>query len=326
MEGGVGRASWKRELGLGVELSCWLIFFLEVGLSSCGERFAGASLGWWKGMALFVLLGALVWLFFPVVVFVLLGPGAQPSSLLVRFLFLLWGLEKRELGQRVELSFWLIFFLEVGLSSCGGRWGGASLGWCKGMALFVLLGALFWVQELCLGLVILFQFLFLFCWVLGPSCPLWFSFPPQPSLCQGFRRGRVRVDRGGGLEKGSLAGEVGGEGGFVFLLFKFFCLFLFCCCVFGFVFVLFFVLLEWSRCCSCFEPIPLEWQHQQKGIFEGNRRGRRHIWPHIEKEIDRERERESERERYIERERRETGEREREREREIDREREKWAR
>ena len=58
-------------------------------------------------MALFVLLGALVWVqrvvfgfgyLIPVVVFVLLGPGAQPSSLLVRFLFLFWGLGKRELG------------------------------------------------------------------------------------------------------------------------------------------------------------------------------------------------------------------------------------
>ena len=64
-------------------------------------------------MALFVLLGALFWVqrvvfgfgcFIPVVV-VLLGPGAQPSSLLVRLLFLFWGLGKRELGQRVELSF-----------------------------------------------------------------------------------------------------------------------------------------------------------------------------------------------------------------------------
>ena len=178
------------------------------------------------------------------------------------------------------------------------------------MALFVLLGALFWVQELCLGLVILFQCLFLFCWVLGPSCPLWFSFPPQPSLWPGFKRGKVRVGRGGGVEKGSLAGEVGGDFffSFVLVLFLHFCLFLFCCwnvfgvvvvvfifqglffcvffcffclfvlecfcclsvfllCLFGFAFVLFFVLLEWSRCCSCFEPIPLEKQHQQKKTF-----------------------------------------------------------
>ena len=75
-------------------------------------------------------------------------------------------------------------------------------------------GSLCSVRGSCL--VVLFQWLFLFCWVLGPSCPLWFSFPPQPSLCPGFRRGRVRVDRGGGLEKGSLAGEVGGDGGFCF--------------------------------------------------------------------------------------------------------------
>ena len=106
------------------------------------------------------------------------------------------------------------------------------------------------------------------CWVLGPSCPLLFSFPPQPSLCSGFRRGRVRVDRGGGLEEGSLAGEVGGKGFFVFLLIRYWFCFSVCFCfvvVFvGFVFVLFFVLLEWSRCCSCFEPIPLERQHQQK--------------------------------------------------------------
>ena len=43
--------------------------------------------------------------FTPVVVFVMLGPGAQLSSLLVRFLFLFWGLGKRELGLGVELSF-----------------------------------------------------------------------------------------------------------------------------------------------------------------------------------------------------------------------------
>ena len=64
-------------------------------------------------MALLVLLGALFWVqrvvfgfsdFIPVVVCVLLGPGAQLSSLLVRFLFLVWGLGKRELGLGVELS------------------------------------------------------------------------------------------------------------------------------------------------------------------------------------------------------------------------------
>ena len=126
-------------------------------------------------------------------------------------------------------------------------------------------GSLCSVRGSCL--VVLFQWLFLFCWVLGPSCPLWFSFPPQPSLCPGFRRGRVRVDRGGGLEKGSLAGEVGGKGVFVFFCLGFvfvFLFFFFVVVFFGFVFVLFFVLLEWSRCCSCFEPIPLERQHQQK--------------------------------------------------------------
>ena len=65
-------------------------------------------------MALLVALGALFGVqrvvfgfsdFIPVVVFVLLGPGAQLSSLLVRFLFLVWGLGKRELGLGVELSF-----------------------------------------------------------------------------------------------------------------------------------------------------------------------------------------------------------------------------
>ena len=43
--------------------------------------------------------------FIPVVVIVLLGPAAQLSSLLVRFLFLFCGLGKRELGLWVELSF-----------------------------------------------------------------------------------------------------------------------------------------------------------------------------------------------------------------------------
>ena len=92
--------------------------------------------------------------------------------------------------------------------------GGSLFGLMEGYGSLCTVRGFFGVQELCLGLVILFQFLFLFCWVLGPSCPLWFSFPPQPSLCPDFRTGRVRVDRGGGLEKGSLAGEVGGEGFF----------------------------------------------------------------------------------------------------------------
>ena len=43
------------------------------------------------------------------------------------------------------------------------------------MALFVLLGLSVGFKELCLGLVMLFQCLFLFCWVLGPSCPLCWS-------------------------------------------------------------------------------------------------------------------------------------------------------
>ena len=38
------------------------------------------------------------------------------------------------------------------------------------------------------------------------------------------------MDRGGGLGRGSLAGEVGGEGGFVFLLFKFCFRFYVCFC------------------------------------------------------------------------------------------------
>ena len=35
-------------------------------------------------------------------------------------------------------------------------------------------GSLCSVRGSCL--VVLFQWLFLFCWVLGPSCPLWFPF------------------------------------------------------------------------------------------------------------------------------------------------------
>ena len=71
----------------------------------------------------------------------------------------------------------------------------------------------------------------------------------------------------------------GGGVFFVFLLFRFcfcfisfvfvlFVLFLFCCWIgFGVVLVLFFVLLEWSRCCSCFEPIPFEDSINKKGIL-----------------------------------------------------------
>ena len=82
---------------------------------------------------------------------------------------------------------------------------------------------------------------------------VWFSFPPQPSLCPCFRIGRVGVGRGGGLEKGSLAGEFWGEGGFCFLLFWFcFCLFcfvLFCCwIVFGVVILRFLGLFVLSLC------------------------------------------------------------------------------
>ena len=43
------------------------------------------------------------------------------------------------------------------------------------MALFVLLGLSVGFKELCFGFVMLFQCLFLFCWVLGPSCPLCWS-------------------------------------------------------------------------------------------------------------------------------------------------------
>ena len=115
-------------------------------------------------------------------------------------------------------------------------------------------GSLCSVRGSCL--VVLFQWLFLFCWVLGPSCPLWFSFPPRPSLCPGFRRGRVRVDRGGGLEKGSLAGEVGGKGVFVFFCLGFVFVFLFVfvlsLCFLGLFLFCSLCLLEWSRCCSCF--------------------------------------------------------------------------
>ena len=83
------------------------------------------------------------------------------------------------------------------------------------------------------------------CFLQTSASSVWFSFPPQPSLYPCFRRGRVRVGRGGGLEKGSLAGEFWGEKGFfVFLLFRF----CFCVC-FAIVFVL---LLDCFWCCSCF--------------------------------------------------------------------------
>ena len=99
------------------------------------------------------------------------------------------------------------------------------------MALFVLLGALVWLSNSsgC--------FCFVGSW--GPAVLFGFSSHPSSPLCPGFRRGRVRVDRGGGLEKGSLAGEVGGKGVFVFFclgfVFVFSVMFLFCC-VFGFCF------------------------------------------------------------------------------------------
>ena len=70
---------------------------------------------------------------------------------------------------------------------------------------------------------------------------VWFSFPPHPSLCPCFRRGRVRVGRGGGLEKGSLAGEFWGKGGFVFFCFGFVVYFALLCFVVGLFLVLFFL-------------------------------------------------------------------------------------
>ena len=68
---------------------------------------------------------------------------------------------------------------------------------------------------------------------------------------------------------------------FVCLCWSVFVVFVFSCCFFWFAVVLFFVLLEWSRCCSCFGPIPLERQHQQKKHFDDNKRGRRHIYIYV---------------------------------------------
>ena len=84
------------------------------------------------------------------------------------------------------------------------------------MALFVLLGALFWVQRFVFGFCY-FVPVFVFV-LLGPGAQLSsLVFLPTPALpLQVSEEGGVRVDRGGGLEKGSLAGEVGGEGGFCF--------------------------------------------------------------------------------------------------------------
>ena len=61
-------------------------------------------------MVFFVLLGVLCWVqfgfsYFFSVCFCFVGFWAQLCSLLVRFVFLFWGLGKRELGLGVELSF-----------------------------------------------------------------------------------------------------------------------------------------------------------------------------------------------------------------------------
>ena len=71
---GVGPWGWAPLL-IDLLLGGWVVFLWR-------EVWGGASLGWWKGMALFVLLGVQKVVFgfgyfIPVFVFVFLGPGAQ---------------------------------------------------------------------------------------------------------------------------------------------------------------------------------------------------------------------------------------------------------